>query len=137
MSVFEYSIRLCYMRKEQSAPLISYRVLTAHAGQANVSTNFHNLPVEIHLRIFDLLETDPVTSTCLGLTCKKLYPMHVVLHCKVGLAAPYHEKCDSMHLATLLENWTGIPAGSVYDAFDTQKFVSAATHTIETPANMI
>ncbi|KUJ10956.1 uncharacterized protein LY89DRAFT_723462 [Mollisia scopiformis] len=44
-----------------------------------------SLPPEILLMIFDHL--DPVSSTCLGVTCKNFYPIHRAIHGTVGLSA--------------------------------------------------
>ncbi|KUJ19745.1 uncharacterized protein LY89DRAFT_779656 [Mollisia scopiformis] len=52
------------------------------AGPATLVT----LPPEILLLIFDYL--NPAASTCLGLTCKKLYPVHRAIHGIVRLSAP-------------------------------------------------
>ena len=69
-----------------------------------------NLPPEIQLSIFDHL--DPVTSTCLGLSSKKLYPLHRSTHKKVGL---YETSSDhhSLPLAIYLKNWA--PSDLVLD----------------------
>jgi hypothetical protein len=50
-----------------------------------MSTRSHllALPPELHLEIFKHL--DPVSSTCLGLTCKGFYLIHKQLHGVVGL----------------------------------------------------
>jgi hypothetical protein len=42
-----------------------------------------SLPPELALAIFKLL--DPITSTCLGLTCKAFYRIHKSIHGKVPL----------------------------------------------------
>jgi hypothetical protein len=33
------------------------------------------LPPEIHLKLFDLFDDDQSSAACLGLTCKKFYPL--------------------------------------------------------------
>jgi len=59
------------------------------------------LPPELQLSIFETL--DPVSSTCLGLTSRKLYPMHRARHKKVGL---YEGSYDSGRpLCVLLKDW--------------------------------
>jgi hypothetical protein len=40
------------------------------------SASLYKLPTELHLMIFGLLKKRPVLSTCLGLTCAKLYGIH-------------------------------------------------------------
>jgi len=60
-----------------------------------------NLPPELQLSIFETL--DPVSSTCLGLTNRKFYPMHRAHHKKVGL---YEGSYDhGRPLAMLLKDW--------------------------------
>ena len=59
-----------------------------------------NLPPEIHLSIFDSL--DPVSSTCLGLTSRKFYPMHRGAHKHVPL---YDTGDKGMPLCCLLKDW--------------------------------
>jgi hypothetical protein len=62
-----------------------------------------NMPPEIHLSIFDTL--DPVSSTCLGLTSRKFYPMHRSAHRheKVSL---YDQASDNgLPLCLLLKDW--------------------------------
>lgn len=54
----------------------------------------HCLPGELHLKIFDLLDDDPETSACLGLTCKKLYPIFVALLLKPKLLREFCIKCE-------------------------------------------
>jgi len=34
-----------------------------------------SLPSELHLKIFDALDTDPGAAACLGVTCKTFYPL--------------------------------------------------------------
>jgi hypothetical protein len=46
------------------------------------------LPPEIHLLLFHYLADDPITSTCLGLTCKNLYPVHRSFQGTVPLWTP-------------------------------------------------
>lgn len=50
------------------------------------------LPPEIHLKIFDLLQDDPEASACLGLTCRKFYPLFAARHLKTKLVRKC-EKC--------------------------------------------
>lgn len=47
------------------------------------------MPPELHLQIFKLL--DETTSVLLGITCKKLYSIHLMIHRKVTL---YLDKKD-------------------------------------------
>jgi hypothetical protein len=53
------------------------------------------LPSELHLKIFDLFDDEPETSTCLGLTCKKLYPLFIARHPKPKLFRMC-PKCESL-----------------------------------------
>jgi len=81
-----------------------------------------NFPAEIHLLLLEQL--DPVSSTCLGLTCKKLYAYHRTLHGTVSLNTPSPEPCVNYYplrespwgriqLWKLLKNW--FPLGWSYD----------------------
>ena len=54
------------------------------------------LPTEIHLKIFKHLS--PVSSACLGVTCRALYRFHWSLHQRVRLE-------DDDRLPYLLEYW--------------------------------
>jgi hypothetical protein len=70
---------------------------TDHNNNSYLTT----LPPELQLSIFDSL--DPVSSTCLGLTSRKLYPLHRARHKKVGL---YEGSYDHGHpLCILLKDW--------------------------------
>lgn len=69
---------------------------------------------EIHLLIFDYL--DPVTSTCLGLTCGKFYSIHRAMHGTVKLnqwvalkPQIYQHPENAFHLYDyeLINNWAG------------------------------
>lgn len=50
---------------------------------ADSEVTFINLPPELHLEIFKLL--DDAASICLGIACKKLYSIHHSVHGKVTL----------------------------------------------------
>ncbi|KAH8602913.1 hypothetical protein B0O99DRAFT_604653 [Bisporella sp. PMI_857] len=76
-----------------------------------------NLPPEIQLSIFDTL--DPVSSTCLGLTSKKFYPLHRSAHKNVGLYDQSSEK--GLPLCYLLKDWA--PNDMVLD-WRSEKLVS-------------
>jgi hypothetical protein len=52
-----------------------------------------DMPPEIHLEIFSHLHN--ITSACLGLTCKALYPIHWSLYPRMNLAtAPGADKLE-------------------------------------------
>jgi hypothetical protein len=57
--------------------------------------SFSSLPYDIHHTLFGHL--DIVTSTCLGLTCKKLYAIH----------RKYHSKPDSLKCLIILKGRGG------------------------------
>lgn len=59
------------------------------------------LPPEVQLSIFETL--DPVSSTCLGLTNRKFYPMHRARHKKVGLYEGSYN--HGLPLCMLLKDW--------------------------------
>jgi hypothetical protein len=78
-----------------------------------MSTRSHllALPPELHLEIFKHLH--PVSSTCLGLTCKEFYPIHKQLHGVVNLRAKIPAPPRKPHywgfvrLGALLNTWAG------------------------------
>ncbi|KAE9377474.1 hypothetical protein N431DRAFT_328885 [Stipitochalara longipes BDJ] len=69
------------------------------------------LPRELHLTLFKLL--DPVTSCCLGLTCKIFYPVHWANHGPIPLYLPEKSISRTSSIAfscygglwDLLKNW--------------------------------
>jgi hypothetical protein len=61
------------------------------------------LPAEIHLKVFDLLDID--SSTCLGLTCTKFYPVHRAFHGPVHLKRYHPPGLDFHNLGELLKSW--------------------------------
>jgi hypothetical protein len=72
------------------------------------STCLLSLPVELKLKIFELL--DPNSSACLGLTCKELYDIHWEKRGIVSLAG-YH---NELWLHELLASWASpLVAGAV------------------------
>jgi hypothetical protein len=78
-----------------------------------MSTRSHllALPPELHLEIFKHLH--PVSSTCLGLTCKEFYPIHRQLHGAVSLQATIPVSPRNYYfggfawLGALLSTWAG------------------------------
>ena len=75
------------------------------------------LPPELHLKIFDLFsDYYPVDSTCLGLTCKKFYPIHRAIWGSVSLSAwQFGDDCTgkwAYRLENLLEDFK--PPGLYY-----------------------
>jgi hypothetical protein len=53
--------------------------------KANVKIQLMSIPTDPHLDLFKQLS--PITSACLGLTCKAFYSIRWSLHGKVGLEA--------------------------------------------------
>ena len=51
----------------------------------NTKLHITTLPPEIHLKIFDLFDNDQSSAACLGITCKKFYPLFHARHKKVPL----------------------------------------------------
>jgi hypothetical protein len=82
---------------------------------------------EIHLLLFDFIDS-PVTSACLGLTCKAFYPIHREKHGVVPLdkATCYDLSGDIkfINLALLIKNW--VPSHLAYD-FKDKKFIRSMT----------
>ena len=86
-----------------------------------------NLSPEIHLLIFDYIDS-PVTSTCLGLTCKAFYAIHRARRGRVSLKdyiiyGPPEKGCLT-NLGLLLKNW--VPSHLAFDYKD-GKFVTCTT----------
>jgi hypothetical protein len=106
---------------------------TYHPNKQYLTT----LPPELQLSIFESL--DPVSSTCLGLTSRKLYPMHRAAHKNVGLydTAPGYtshsrhrgreEERGGLPLCMLLKNW--VPENLVLD-WESEKLVSRERHAV-------
>jgi len=73
------------------------------------------MPPEIHLSIFDTLS--PKSSTCLGLTSKKFYPLHrsaaSAQHQHQKPTPLYQRSADGVPLCRLLKDW--VPADRVLD----------------------
>jgi hypothetical protein len=85
------------------------------------------LSPEIHLLIFDYIDS-PVTSTCLGLTCKAFYAIHRARRGRVSLKdyiiyGPPEKGCLT-NLGLLLKNW--VPSHLAFDYKD-GKFVTCTT----------
>jgi hypothetical protein len=98
--------------------------LTKYA-QDSIKPSLVNLPPELHLKIFNLL--DRTTSTCLGLCTKKFYAIHRSMRGTVPLMA-WHSyppnKIDGKRLWELLVEW--MEPG--YD-FDSRAFKFLAKHS--------
>lgn len=65
------------------------------------------IPNEVLLLLFETLK--PTSSACLGLTCRKLYPIHRALHGTVSVKSkvlyrPYVSR-DYIYLYDLLDEW--------------------------------
>ncbi len=75
------------------------------------------LPPELHLMIFELLDT--VTSACFGLTSKRFYPIHWAQHGRVWLStrsttSAYDSSGFNLRLYSFLKTWMG--AQRTFDA---------------------
>ncbi|PMD14450.1 hypothetical protein NA56DRAFT_711027 [Hyaloscypha hepaticicola] len=93
---------------------LAREITTEEATPATMSTRSHllALPPELHLEIFKHLR--PVSSTCLGLTCKEFYRIHKQLHGMVGLHEPIiicqprrYPSWRFTRLGALLTKWAG------------------------------
>lgn len=71
-----------------------------HYPDATYRTNITNLPNDIKLSVFDHL--DPVSSACLGLSSRHLYPSHRYLQRNVGL---YEQADGNVPLCFQLRDW--------------------------------
>jgi len=85
------------------------------------------LSPEVHLLIFDYVDS-PVTSACLGLTCKAFYRIHRARRGRVSLKdyiiyGPPEKGCLT-NLGLLLKNW--VPSHLAFDYKD-GKFVTCTT----------
>jgi len=105
-------------------PYQQHKANTSKRTSAMVSPRttltLQNLPPEIHLKIFDIMDT--ITSTCLGLTCKKFYTMHWGRHGKVVLyhiiSRPLLYHVQDYHeppLWVLIHSWMGPEYTNVVD----------------------
>ena len=95
------------------------------SAQDTTKASLVNLPPELHLKIFNLL--DRTTSTCLGLCTKKFYAIHRSMRGTVPLMT-WHSyppnKVDGKRLWELLVEW--MEPG--YD-FDSRAFKFLAKHS--------
>jgi len=71
------------------------------AEKANVKIQLMSIPTDPHLDLFKQLS--PITSACLGLTCKVFYGIHWSLHGKVGLEE--EDEQSNSCLAFSLQSW--------------------------------
>ncbi|KAH8766566.1 hypothetical protein BGZ57DRAFT_930399 [Hyaloscypha finlandica] len=73
----------------------------------STSSRIASIPSELQLEIFSYL--DPVSSTCLGLTCKKLYSLSKKVRGATKLNAVYWVPGGRSfnYLGDLLEKWAG------------------------------
>lgn len=74
-----------------------------------------SIPAELHLAIFDRL--DPVSSACLGLTCKPFYAMHRAFHGVVKLDQYCVLPGLWVQLGGLLRQWGGRAAWWRLDSY--------------------
>ena len=85
----------------------------AETVPVKASASLSTLPAELQLAIISCL--DPVSSTCLGLTCKTFYPIHIALHGVVYLGTNYwgwygicgKRFAEHYHLTSLSSKWGG------------------------------
>lgn len=114
-------------------PLVSSKKLFVPKAKAKAKVEelpgsllVDKLPTELHLCILDYL--DPVSSTCLGVTCKKFYGIHRE---RYGTVSLFKENLRGKPLFLLLYRW--ILSGSTFSGlsrFSTRnnKFVSASSY---------
>ncbi|KAF4631091.1 hypothetical protein G7Y89_g7036 [Cudoniella acicularis] len=57
-----------------------WRLLVEYQHHQLTPPTLWTLPPELHLQIFKYLQDDILTATCLGLTCRKFYPIYRNLH---------------------------------------------------------
>ena len=97
--------------KRHCDAILSYRALIVASDPKSElprpPPHLTTLPAELQLAIFK--ELHPVDSTCLGLACRLLYPIHRDLNGTVVLNAMYMvlNKCVFVRLAELLRQWGG------------------------------
>ena len=58
-------------KHRESTPILHNLTQTMTSPSLSLVT----LPSELHLKIFDTLDTDPGAAACLGVTCKTFYPL--------------------------------------------------------------
>jgi hypothetical protein len=110
---------LSQVPKPANLPHHPYLTIISNVSCAEYSSRPYitDLPAEIQFSIFDHL--DPVASTCLGLSSKKLYPVHRSKHKKVSLFEGSRDK--DIPLCLHLKNWA--PQDLMLD-WETEKLVS-------------
>lgn len=73
-------------------------------GIMHRSLSLNGLPPEVHLQVFEIL--NPVTSTCIGLTCKAFYTLHRALWAgPMDLRRTDNEDGSSRCLYEYLHKW--------------------------------
>jgi hypothetical protein len=77
---------VCYLSYLTASFPIAKSPANANANVVGAAPHLVTLAPEIHLLLIDIL--DPVSSTCLGLTCKVFYNLHRARHGTVPLHAP-------------------------------------------------
>ncbi|KAH8674675.1 hypothetical protein BGZ60DRAFT_526632 [Tricladium varicosporioides] len=82
----EKLVKKCEDLKEELWGPSPYKIVQG-TTTPNSSVHITNLPAEIHLKILDLLDSDSTSSACLGITCKKFYPMFLSRHLRAPLTA--------------------------------------------------
>ncbi|KAH8817057.1 hypothetical protein F5884DRAFT_778338 [Xylogone sp. PMI_703] len=120
-SLFQYMPRSSHSKSHHQSSTQPHRRHRHHyhsnPPESSRRSHLNELPPELKLNIFDNL--DPVSSTCLGLSSKKLYPLHRSVHKNVGL---YEQSQESrVPLAFKLRDW--MPDDYVLD-WQSEKFVS-------------
>lgn len=98
-------------------------ILRLLANKASADTNnnpppptLQTLPVELQLRIFKSL--DPIASTCAGLSCKALYPIHIDVHGIVKLDHEVLGGCYRAWARSMLYQFLWLWGGEVTWSYD-------------------
>ncbi|CZT13244.1 uncharacterized protein RCO7_15231 [Rhynchosporium graminicola] len=115
---YDYELRLKSTRRHRSSRHVEYEpnhssyaptsyrnryrdlLYPTHYPDTTYRTNITNLPGDIKLSVFDYL--DPVSSACLGLSSRHLYPSHKRMHRNVGL---YEQADGNVPLCFQLRDW--------------------------------
>lgn len=110
---YDYEIRRKSTRRHRSSRSVEYEYAPSsyrnryrdppyptHYPDTSYRTNITTLPNDIKLSVFDHL--DPVSSACLGLSSRHLYPSHRYMHKHVSL---YEQADGNVPLCFQLRDW--------------------------------
>ncbi|PVH81613.1 hypothetical protein DL98DRAFT_587228 [Cadophora sp. DSE1049] len=110
---YDYEIRRKSSRRHRSSRPVEYEYAPSsyrnryrdppyptHYPDTSYRTNITTLPNDIKLSVFDHL--DPVSSACLGLSSRHLYPSHRYMHKNVSL---YEQADGNVPLCFQLRDW--------------------------------